>query len=25
MGYTEEQVIRGLEGPDPLYTSEQAA
>lgn len=24
MGYTEDQLIRGLEGPDPLYTSEQA-
>jgi Protein of unknown function (DUF732) len=24
MGYTEEQLISGLEGPDPLYTSEQA-
>jgi hypothetical protein len=24
MGYTEEQLISGLYGPDPLYTSEQA-
>ncbi|HEY4796638.1 MAG TPA: DUF732 domain-containing protein [Mycobacterium sp.] len=24
MSYTEEQLVRGLEGPDPLYTSEQA-
>ena len=24
MGYTEEQLISGLDGPDPLYTSEQA-
>ena len=24
MGYTEDQLISGLEGPDPLYTSEQA-
>ncbi len=24
MGYSEDQLVRGLEGPDPLYTSEQA-